>query len=153
MFKFLLIGVIAFFIFFNLVASGYIQFAGFESMLLKVDDGLNRILHYCEVIDSFLFEPLKVRFLPGYVPPSKESTQGQGNSNKFNAEEKKSLAEQPPEEPVVTTHKYATIYLKTGFTAEGKIIEEEGNTLTIEMDGYPVTFTQSEIASVKYYTK
>jgi hypothetical protein len=110
---------------------------------------LNHTLHYCKVIDDFLFkpllEPLKVRFLPGYVTTIEDSGEGEESQDQAQAEEES--------KKTVISHEYARIYLKTGFTADGKVIDSDGGTVTIEMDGYPVTFTQSEISSISYYTK
>jgi hypothetical protein len=147
MFKGLVIGLIIFLVFINVYISSSVRFFDHEDILVKVENVLNRTLHYCKVIDDFLFkpllEPLKVRFIPGYVSAVED----------FEEDKESQIQIADESEKPVVSHEYAKIYLKTGFVADGKVIDSEGGTVTIEMDGYPVTFTQSEISSINYYTK
>jgi hypothetical protein len=116
--------------------------------LTLVESGLNNLLTLCEKIDYYVFEPVKIKYIPGYVPKNPPGEDGETANDQSSQQPQENSA---PEPQIV--EQYVKITLNTGFVAEGKLISQNEGRYTIEMDGYPVVFTESEIASVKYLTE
>lgn len=68
----------------------------------------------------------------------------QGNQNEVAQE--KSL-------PLESAAMFATLTFAEGFQETGRIIAEDGNSITIELGGSPVRFTTAEVVSVKRFQK
>jgi len=145
--------IIGFLILMQFVNPSMMKAFDFSKILLKVEEGLVYLLESCEKIDTAIFEPIKIKFIPGYIP--KNPPEEPAYSPKAGQAQPVTVIEEPNQLGEKNTElgieeKFVKLTLKTGFTAKGKLLDKSNGRYTIEMDGYPVIFTEAEIQSIQY---